>query len=473
MTNMKLTNKEVMACKDLFTRIAAEPALLDRLLKDLGKDPAEVRAQLNQGVDAFYCLYGAEVNIDTVKAKMDEATASMSPLQKYNYYANLMTAFSHLGAKVFGDASWTKCLNDHRNILSAIELGLIEEDDLHVADGIAQMQQIVAENIEGFAVLFVDDPDMAALLDACMGQDTATVKTMALNTRELAVDMAAAVYVMQEGGELKSLGQTHYTAYDIAVLSAAGLEIDAARKTGNLETVKKVLRKAAVVALALVLTAPLAIGAGFVAGAFVDMLVVGMFDAVMYLDLLGKITLVEMLIGGVAMTVFGIPVFDMAQDTLNVLLDKGAKVLDTAVEAVKPLFAKASAWVRNTVIPAAIPVWEKCRNFTYRKILVPSVAFILKHRKTILQTAGQIIQKAKALYEKLTNKATEVYQQGTEVVNNIVTAAQNLAGEETGNDVGAGTAVNVEPPVEYEAPIEEEENVEQTPANTIEALLDF
>lgn len=473
MKNMKLTKKEVMACKDLFTRIAAEPALLDHLLKALGKDPADIRAQLNQGVEDFYSLYEGEVNVDTIKEKMAEATASMSPLQQYNYYANLMTAFSHIGAKVFNDAAWFKCLNDHRNILSAIELGLIEEDDLHIVDAITQMQQIVAENIEAFSVLFVDDPDMAALLEACVDQDTATVKAMALNSRELAVDMAAAVYVMQEGGELKSLGQTRYSARDIAVMTASGLEIDAARKSGNLETAKKIIRKAAVAAVALLVTAPFAFAAGAAAVSIIEGVAIAT-DLTMTFAAWEVFTVVQNLIGVTAMVVFGTPVFGMTKDTVELLVAKGAKILDTAVEAVIPLFGKVSAWVRNTVIPAAIPVWEKCRRFTYHKIMVPAVAFILKNKSTIIQAAEKIIQKAKGLYEKVTNKATEVYNQGSQMVNNIVNAAQNLATAGVGeDDVGVwGDIIDVVPPVEFEVPIEEEQNNETSERET-EEVIDF
>lgn len=302
MKNMKLTKNEIMACKELFEKLATDPELLDRMLQALEKDPAEIRAQLNQGVEDFYNFYGGDVNTDTIKAKMTEATASMSPLQQYSYYANLMTAFSHIGGKVFHDEAWSKCLTDHENILSAIELGLIDENDAYVTNGLEQMQQIIAENIEAFAILFVDVPDMEALMDACMSRDADTVKTMALNSRELAVDMAAAVYLMQESGKLKSLGNAHYSPRDIAVMSASGLEIDAARKSGNLETVKKVIRKAAVAAVTLVVTAPFALGLGIVSWFVLEgaaMLVATTLE--MYLGLLT----ISSVVSCAAMLVFG------------------------------------------------------------------------------------------------------------------------------------------------------------------------
>lgn len=469
MKNMKLSKKEVLSCKELFEKIVADPELADRMLKVLGKDPAEVRAELNRGVEDFYNFYEGEVNVDTVKEKLAEATASMSILQQYNYYANLITAFSHIGAKVFNDEAWTKCLSDHQNILSAIELGLIEENDLHIADGIAQMQQIVAENIEAFAVLFVDDPDMVDLLDACLTEDVATVKAMALNSRELAVDMAAAVYIMQESGELKSLGATRYSARDIGVMTASGLEIDAARKSGNLELAKKVIRKAAITAVALAITAPFALAAGVTSWLVLEQVaLIASTSFTMYLNLLSIVTLVS----GAAALVIGTPIFDMAKNVFENLMAKGAKVLSTAVDAVKPMLTKLSAWVRNTVVPAALPIWERCRSFTYHKIMVPAVAFILKNRKVIIQTAGNIIQKAKAIYEKVTHKAGEVYQQGSEIVNNIVNAAQNLATEETtGENAGVEVDIHAAPPVEFEVPIEEEKNDEKSEYSTKEVVV--
>lgn len=453
MKNMKLTRNEVMACRELFEKIATEPAVLDRMLQTLGKDPAGIRAELNQGVNDFYNLYEGEVNTDTIQAKMDEATASMTTLERYSYYANLMTAFSHLGGRVFNDEAWTKCLADHQNILSAIELGLIDGNDPHITDGLDQMRQIVAENIEAFAILFVDDPDMETLLEACMTRDTATVQAMALNSRELAVDMAAAVYVMQERGELKSLGSTRYSPRDIAVMTASGLEIDAARKTGNLETVKKVIRKASVAAVALVVTAPFALAAGLVSWFFLEttaLVLATSFE--MYLGLLTIATLVSC----VAMLVFGTPIFDSAKATVNKLVEKGARVLSTTVEAVKPLFGKVTAWIRNTVVPAALPIWEKCRSFTYHRILVPTAAFILKHKDTILQGAGKIIQKAKDIFQSITHKAVDVYHQGSQAVENIINSAKNLAAEETtGEDAGAETVTTDANPVEYDVPITE------------------
>lgn len=465
MKNMKLTKNEIMACKELFEKLATDSTLLDRMLQTLGKDPAQIRAELNQGVEDFYNFYEGEVNADTIKAKMAEATASMSRLQQYSYYANLMTAFSHIGGKVFQDEAWSKCLADHQNILSAIELGLIDENDAYITDGLEQMQQIIAENIEAFAILFVDDPNMEALLDACVSSDADTVKTMALNSRELAVDMAAAVYLMQESGELKSLGNVRYSPRDIAVMSASGLEIDAARKSGNLETARKVIRKAAVAAVALVVTAPFALALGLASMFVVEG--VALFVATsleMYLGLLTVSTIVSC----AAMLVFGTSIFGTAKETVNKLLAKGARVLDTTFGAVKPLCAKVSAWVRNTVIPAALPVWEKCRSFTYHKIMVPVTAFILKYKDTIIRSAGKIIQKAKDLFQRATNKAVDIYHDGRKSVENLINSAKNVMTEENvaEDPVGEDGVVQAVP-VEFDLPIEENTNddaiIRQTP----------
>lgn len=468
MKTLKVTKNEMTACKDLFEKIAAEPELMDQLLQKLGKDPAEIRAELTRGVGDFYSFYEGEVNAQTAAEKLEAAAAAMNPLQKYTYYANLMVAFSHMGGKVFGDEAWTKCLNDHRNILSAIELGLIEADDLHVAEGAEKMKDIIAQNIEAFSVLFVDDPDMTALQEACKDQDMETIQAMALNSRELAVDMAAAVYVLQESGELKSLPKGQCSAHDIAVMAASGLEIDAARKSGNLETAKKIIRKAAVAAVTLLVTAPVALltGGGVAVGVF--------FIGGLFVETLGALfTLAKVagLVGGAALLVFSSPMYKAAHSFVDALVAKGAKVLDTTVAAVKPLCEKLSGWVRSTVMPAVLPIWEKCRSFTCNKIIIPAVAFILKHKNTVLQTGAKLVDKAKALYEQATGKVSELYSKGSDVVQNIVDAAQNLAAEEAAvEDDVFGSEVDVNEIVEFELPLEEETEEETTDREITEEL---
>lgn len=442
MKNLNLYKNEIIACKDLFEKIAADPALLDRKLAELGKDPAEIRKQLAQGVDEFYSFYEGEVSVDTIQEKLEEATVNMTPLQQYCYYANLMTAFSHIGGKVFDDKAWAKCLKDHQNILSALELELIDEDDLHIADGVAEMKKIVAENIEAFGILFVADPDMAALQEACMTQDADTVKAMALNSRELAVDMAAAVYVMQESGELKSLGKTRYSARDIGVLSASILEVDAAKKSGVLETARKVIRTATAAAVALIASSPFMCAVGIGSAAIIY--------SIFEMEILAAV------VGGTAMLVYGSPVVGATQEAVQAVLEKGAKMLDNTVASVKPMFAKLSSWILNTAIPAAIPIWVKCKVFTYKKIVIPAVAFIIKNRGPIIQATGKIIQKAKDLYAKVTNKATDIYNQGAEMVENIVNSARNLAEEAPVEDVPVENVPQEEVPVESEVPVEEE-----------------
>lgn len=445
MKNLKLLKTEMTACKNLFEKIVADPALLDRKLKELNLDPAKTRGELAQGVDEFYGVYAGEVNADTIKAKIAEATASMPPLQQYTYYANLLTAISHIGGKVFNDGAWTKCLEDHQNILTAIDLGLIGEDDLHITAGIETMQALVAENLDAFAVLFVEDPAMAELQESCITGDPAKVKAVALNTRELAIDMAAAVYVMQESGELKSLGDTRYSARDIGIMSATILEVDAAKKTGSLDVAKKVLAKASKTALALIVAAPGALVAGIAT--------IGIISN--FVSLSG----LALLIGGIATAINMSVGFDAVYAKLNPIFAKGAKLLETTLDKVKPLYSKVSDWVQNTVIPAALPAWEKCRTFTYEKIMVPAVAFVLKTKNVILKTAETIAEKAKAFYEKMTHKASDLKTRAANAAENLVKSAQNLAqtAAEVDDTPAAGGEVISEEPIGFEIPLVPEE----------------
>ena len=145
MKNLKLTKNEIQECQELFEIFSKDAALLDKKLTAMNMDPAAVRNEIGTGIDEFYKFYAGDVDAAAIEGKIKETMMSKSPLEAYSYLANLMTAMAHIGSKVFDDEDFNKCLEDHKNILKAIELGLITEEDPHITHGIEDMMATLAE----------------------------------------------------------------------------------------------------------------------------------------------------------------------------------------------------------------------------------------------------------------------------------------------------------------------------------------
>ena len=407
MKNLELTRKEMEACQELVVEIAAKPDLVQEKLRALGKDPGAVCREIEDGVSDFYKLYEGEVNKETIQAMIQNAQKDMTPLQKYTYLANLMTAITHIEGRVFDDPAWEKCLEDHRNILSAIEMGLIEEDGLHVAEAVGEMQSLVSENIEEFAVLFVDNPDLAELQQACLTEGTDQVRAIAFNTRDMAVHTAEALYILQESGELPTLGDTRYPPKAMGILSATMLEMDAAQKTGSLETFKKVFQKAARVAVALLVASP------------------GILMGMTLLGLIGFFTnfaTLWMIIGGFAIGMNLKAHYDVLKEKMQPVYAFGGKVLDVTLDKVKPLYAKLSSWIQNTVLPKVVHVWDKCRTFIQDRILIPAVGIILKAKDAIIRMADH----ARDFVQKRFQSARNIEREANAAPTNNVTPSRHL-----------------------------------------------
>ncbi len=390
MKKMNLTRKEINECQKLVEQFAENPSLVDQELTKLGKDPKETRKQIEEGVEAFYQLFSGEVNQKTILNKLQKTMEGMSSLQKYCYLANLMTALSTIEGKVFGDDTWEKKLEDYQTILTAIKMGIIQEDDSRIADCAEEMMDIVSENITAFAVLFVDNPDLVQLQEACLTENTDQVKAIALNTRETAVNMASAVYIMQESGRLPSLGDTHYAARDIGVMSASILEIDAAQKTGSEKAAKSVFQKASRAAVTLLLASP-----GIVAGLSVFTI----------MGVLTNFSTLGMIVSGVAIGLNLKVHYDLMAEKASPILNWGGKVLNTALGVVKPIYSKITSWVQNTVVPNAVAIWRKCCDFASEHILIPAAAFVLTAWNAIHNSVRKAAHKVGNLYKAAQNVA--------------------------------------------------------------------
>lgn len=397
MKKMKLTREEINGCQKLVEQFAETPSLVDQKLTELGKNPKETRQQIEEGVAAFYKLYSGEVNQKTILNKLQKTMEGMSSLQKYCYLANLMTALSTIEGKVFGDDTWEKKLEDYQTILTAIKMGIIQEDDSRIADCAEEMMDIVSENIAAFSVLFVDNPDLVQLQEACLTENTEQVKAVALNTRETAANMASAVYIMQESGRLPSLGDTHYSARDIGVMSASILEIDAAQKTGSEKTAKSVFQKASRTAVTLLMASP-----SIVAGLSVFTIIAA----------LTNFSTLGMIVSGVAIGLNLKVHYDLLAEKVSPILNWGGKVLNTALGVVKPIYSKITSWVQNTVVPNAMSIWRRCCDFTCEHILIPAATFVLKAWNAIHNSVRKAAHKIGNLYKAAQNIA----QQDQEVV---------------------------------------------------------
>lgn len=401
MKNLKLTKSEIQECQDLFEIFSKDSNLLDKKLADMNMDPTTVRMDFCAGIDEFYKLYAGDVDAAAIEEKIKESVKGKSPLETYSYLANLMTAMAHIGSKVFDDENFCKCMEDHNNILKAIEMGLITEEDPYIDNGIEDMMAIISENIEAFAVLFADHPDLAELQEACLTEETAQVQAIALNTREASINMAAAIYVMQEEGKLKSLGDTRYTARDIGVMSASVLEIDAAYKSGSVETAKRVFQKASRVAVTLLVAAP-----GIVVG-------MGIFGII---GLLTNFATVWMLVSAAAIGVNLKAHYDILAEKLSPVFAVGGRILNVTLDKVRPVYAKVSSWVQNNVVINAQPVWKKCCTFVRARIIIPAAVALLKAKDLAVNVAKNVKEKAVAVWEKAKESARAVARDVHDVV---------------------------------------------------------
>lgn len=401
MKKMKLTENEIKECKELLELFLKDASVRNQKLIDLNWDPYVVNEEINKGIDEFYQLYQTEIDINTIEMKMEKELSDMTNMQKYSYLAKLVTAVAAIGGNVFDDKEFTSCLEDYEKVLKAIELEIIQQDDnQYVLDGIENMKKVISENIHMFAVLFVDNPDLAELQEACLAEDLSTVEAIALNSRKASVDMATAIFIMQEEGKLCSLGNVRYTPRNIGVMSAAMLEIDAAQKSGSLEMVKTVFEKACRAAVTLVVTSP---GVAIAAGLF------GM------IALLTNFSTIWMLISGAAILI--------NLDTYREIVDKkvsdafhvGGRMLGVTLDKVKPLYLKLSDWVQNTVVPNSFLVWEESAEFVKKQIMIPTVAVVFK--------AKDFTQKA---VNKIVDHVGVAYQKAKDFVSSLILSARNL-----------------------------------------------
>ena len=92
---------------------------------------------------------------------------------------------------------------------------------------------------------FAPNSSSAEVLSKALGSRTVMSGSVSRSKNDPSQSLQMMERPLLTPDELKSLPKGQCSAHDIAVMAASGLEIDAARKSGNLETAKKIIRKPA------------------------------------------------------------------------------------------------------------------------------------------------------------------------------------------------------------------------------------
>lgn len=389
-----LNRKEIAAAETLFSSLCASGDALDRKLEEIFEDSAdEVKEDIINGVDRFYALYEKDVDEEVIRDLLDRNMEGMPKVKQYSYLANLSLALTHVCGNILEGERWSQAIDEHQVIMKALDMGLMTEDSQEVQAGIDEMLELIAVNVDACSVLFIGEPPYEKLFSACMTEKPEDVKALAINTRSSAVNMAAALYILQERGELPSLGDTRIPARDMGVMAASLMEIDAAHKSGSWEGVRKIVEKASKTAAVLLVSSPdLMKDAAFFA-------CVGIFTnfATLWMLVAGVIVFINARIHHETNKEHMEPVFKVGAKLLNVTLDMAQKVSHKLLE-----------WVQITVLPKVLPVWRRCRDFTVNCILIPSAAFLIKAKEEVLRVAGITVDKAESAYTHLREEASDI-----------------------------------------------------------------
>ncbi len=391
METKRLTKKEIALTEQLVSNLNANPELLDEeLTQQFGDGAAEVRAALEDGVDQFYALYEGKPDKDALRVRLEENMQDMSPRRKYAYLANLLLALNQVCGSVVEGPEWRKMLELNRAVLAGLESEELSEDSPEIQSGIDEMLEQIDAQADAFAVLFIGEPPYERLMQECLTEDPAQVQALAANTRGNALHMAGALYLLQEQGQLKALEPGKISPRDMGVMAASLLEIDAAHKSGSWENAKSVIEKAAKAAATLLVASP-------------DILEGTVMLALLYV--MTSLSSLWLLIAGAILLVNAKVHLHNAKVCLEPYFQQGAKLLDTALDKVRDVCLGFRNWLANTVVPNALPVWQRARDYTMDHIILPTVDFVLNAKSRVLEAAGLAADKVRALFDSLKGHA--------------------------------------------------------------------
>ena len=389
----KLSKKEIAAVEKMFTSLCASQDSLDHELEALFKDSsAQIKQSITDGVDKFYTLYSKDVDEKTIRNMLEHNMEGMSKIKQYSYLSNLLVALTHVCGNILEGEKWSKLLEEHRVVLKATEMGLMEENSEEVQNGINDMLELVTSNIDACSVLFIGDPPYEKLLSACLTEKPETVEALAVNTRSSALNMAAALYILQERGELSSLGDTRIPPQEMGVMAASLMEIDAAHKSGSWDGAKKVIAKAAKTATILLVTSP-------------DILKDTVFFT--FVGLLTNFSVLWMLIAGVILAINVRIRHNAVKEHMEPVFKVGAKMMETGLDMVQKISHKFSEWIETSMLSKALPVWRKCSDFAIDGILIPAATFLVRAKDEVLRRADIPFDKVEAAFTHLKERVTD------------------------------------------------------------------
>lgn len=389
----KLSKKEIAAVEKMFTSLCASQDSLDHELEALFKDSsAQIKQSITDGVDKFYTLYSKDVDEKTIRNMLEHNMEGMSKIKQYSYLSNLLVALTHVCGNILEGEKWSKLLEEHRVVLKATEMGLMEENSEEVQNGINDMLELVTSNIDACSVLFIGDPPYEKLLSACLTEKPETVEALAVNTRSSALNMAAALYILQERGELSSLGDTRIPPQEMGVMAASLMEIDAAHKSGSWDGAKKVIAKAAKIATILLVTSP-------------DILKDTVFFT--FVGLLTNFSVLWMLIAGVILAINVRIRHNAVKEHMEPVFKVGAKMMETGLDMVQKISHKFSEWIETSMLSKALPVWRKCSDFAIDGILIPAATFLVRAKDEVLRRADIAFDKVEAAFTHLKERVTD------------------------------------------------------------------
>lgn len=440
----KLSGTEYEILSERFQHYCdADEAVRKDIVKN-GGDPEKILSGITSGVDRFYKLYESDMSSEDIQDELENKMENMDKRQQYFYLANLLTAMTHMCGRSLGEKNWEQMEEDHESILHAIDKGVLDMDSDTVQEDIDEMLDLITEQIQQASILIIKSPRYEELQQACMEQEIDKVKALAVNTREAAVNMAAALYTLHAEKKLSSLGKGNIKPEDFGVMAASSLEMDAAVKdaaaNGSWSVAKDMIAKASKAAVTLLVASPvLAEGALFL----------------WLLGILASFSNVVLLIGGAIVFINLKARMDQVKEQLQPLFRAGARIVDATLDKVHSVYSRVAAWTDVNVVPRVLPLWKQCSGFVMNRIIRPAAAWLLRAKNVVEEKTSAVFQKARDAARRL--------MQGTEEADMEVSEEEILepAEEETEEEAEEETERETEEETERETEDRSEEEREQ------------
>lgn len=378
---------DMMKLEELYTKFCSdEQALIQELIEEFGaEEAASVKEELENGVDGFYELYKSEMTGEELRDRLADNMKDMDNLKKFHYLSNLLCALNAANGEALDTSEQADMMGENEIISAAIENGMLDSDSSVLQEAISKMQDLIESDVEHFAVLFAGTPPYETLLDACKEGDAEEVKALAANTRQSAVNMAGAMTILNHRGVSAFAEKDSIHPRDMGVVAASSLEMDAVQKQGDCEESTTLIQKIARTACTLLVASPNIIKDA---------------AALTLVAVLTNFSSLWLLISG-AILVINIRVhMNNLKKHMEPIFNTGARILNSTLGAAKKTALHIADWIQTTVIPAAIPVWEKVREFTEKHILIPAARFVMKAKSV----AVSIRDKASGLWNRLKEK---------------------------------------------------------------------